>query len=101
MYEVHVDEDGGIVIDVRGDVDLAGARAILDLAESVTGAQRVAINLDGIDSLAEDAAALLVFRHVPGRAGSGDIVLLARGERGRDAVLRAYAGRRARSESSP
>lgn len=86
-----------IVVSAKGNLDADGARRLLDLAASAAmGCRSVQIDLDGIDALSEEAAALLLFRethcgHVP-----GEIVIRTSGRSGRQAVLGAYARRRAR-----
>lgn len=88
-------ESGVMVLRVRGDLDAEGACQLLDLAASIAAdSRRVQIDLDGIDSLGEDAAALLLFRQTPWRELPGTITLRT-GRPSRQAVLRAYARRRA------
>jgi len=87
-----------MVFRVRGDLDAEGARQLLDLAALIAAdSRRVQIDLDGIDSLDEDAAALLLFRQAPWRQLPGTITLRTGGRPSREAVLRAYARRRTRS----
>lgn len=91
-------ESDVMVLRVRGDLDAEGARQVLDLAASIAADSRqVQIDLDGIDFLDEDAATLLLFRQTPWRQLPGTITLRTGGRRSREAVLRAYARRRARS----
>jgi hypothetical protein len=54
----------------------------------------VAINLDGVSRLSVDAAELLLF-HSGEEVSGRKIVVLASGRAGREAVLQAYADRRA------
>ena len=91
-------ESDVMVLRVRGDLDAEGARQLLDLAASIAAdGRQVQIDLDGIDSLEEDAAALLLFRQTPWRQLPGSITLRTNGRPSRQAVLRAYARRRTRS----
>ncbi len=88
-------ESDVMVLRVRGDLDAEGARQLLDLAASIAAdSRRVQIDLDGIDSLGDDAAAFLLFRQTPWRQLPGTITLRAGGRPCRQAVLRAYARRR-------
>lgn len=90
-----------IVLTVRGDVDLESARSLLDLAAAAAGERRsVQIDLDGVDSLSEAAAALLLFRQAPWRELPAGISLRTSRPPGRQAMLRAYARRRDRSQPS-
>jgi hypothetical protein len=96
VCELKPDAQGGMTIDIRGDVDLPGAQAILDLVGSLTGVNRVAIDLENVDSITQPAVALLLFPEIPWHTEPGKkIVVLTSGARSREALLRAYAERRA------
>lgn len=87
------------VLVVRGDVDLEAARSLLDLAAAAAGERRsVQIDLDGVESLSEEAASLLLFREAPWQELPAGISLRTSRPPARQAVLRAYARRRARSQ---
>lgn len=86
-----------VVVSAKGNLDADGARRLLDLAASAAmGCRSVQIDLDGIDALSEEAAALLLFREAHSGQVPGEITLRTSGRSGRQAVLRAYARRRAR-----
>lgn len=101
-WDLKVLEEGDLmVLRVRGDVDVEGARQLLDLAASIAvNCRRVQIDLDRIDSLSEDGATLLLFRQAPWRQLSATITLRTSGRPSRQAVLRAYARRRTRTVSN-
>ena len=87
-----------MVLRVRGQVDLECARQLRDLAASTAAdCRRVQIDFDGVDSLSEEAATLLLFRQAPWRQVPGTIILRTSGRPSRQAVLRAYARRRTRT----
>lgn len=89
------------IVEVRGPLDEAAAAHLLELAAAAaTACPAVQIDLDGVDSMTQEAAALLLFRDAPWRALSERITLRASGRPGRQAVLRAYARRRARSQTA-
>jgi hypothetical protein len=58
----------------------------------------VQIELGQVESMTPEAASLLLFRRAPWNAFPERITLRADGKPGRQAVLRAYARRRARSQ---
>jgi ABC-type transporter Mla MlaB component len=84
------------VVAVRGELD---SEAALYLLETVTAAARVCrvvrIDLHGVESMTNEAAALLLFRRAPGESLPSNIVLQANGQPGRQAILDAFARRRA------
>ncbi|MGH9042955.1 MAG: hypothetical protein ACRDZ3_22305 [Acidimicrobiia bacterium] len=87
-----------LVLRVQGQVDVEAVRQLLDLAASVAAnCRRVQIDLDCIESLSEEAAALLLFRQAPWHRLPETITLRTAGRPSREAVLRAYARRRART----
>jgi anti-anti-sigma regulatory factor len=101
-WDVNVLVEGEVmVLRVRGQVDAECARRLLDVATTTAaGCRRVRIDLDGIDSLSEDAATLLLFRQAPWRQLPWMITLRAAGRPSRQAVLRAYARRWTRAVSN-
>ena len=100
--EFRVRMDGPVsVVEVRGELDEAAAETLLEFAAAAAGACRaVQIDLDNIESMTPEAAALLLFRGAPWHAFPERISLRANGKPGRQAVLRAYARRRARSQTA-
>lgn len=87
-----------IILGVRGRVDVEAVHHLLDLAASVAASCRsVQIDLDGVDSLTEDAAALLLFRQAPWHQLPAGISLRTSRPPSRQAVLLAYARQRARN----
>jgi hypothetical protein len=97
--EFRVRMDGPVsIVEVRGALDEAAAANLLEFAAAAASACRaVHIELDHIDSMTPEAAALLLFREAPWRAFPERVSLRANGGPGRQAVLRAYSRRRARS----
>ena len=89
------------IVEVHGPLDEEAATNLLEFATAAaTACPAVQIDLDGVDSMSQEAAALLLFRDAPWRALSERITLRASGRPGRQAVLRAYARRRARSQTA-
>jgi hypothetical protein len=89
------------IVEVHGPLDEETAASLLEFAAAAAAAcPAVQIDLDAVDSMTPEAAALLLFRDAPWRAISDKISLKATGRPGRQAVLRAYARRRARSETA-
>ncbi len=89
------------IVEVRGPLDEAAAANLLEFAAAAaTACPAVQIDLDGVESMTQEAAAILLFRGAPWRALSEKITLRANGHPGRQAVLRAYARRRARSQAT-
>ncbi len=89
------------IVEVRGQLDEAAAENLLEFAAAAASAcLAVQIDLDKIDSMTPEAAALLLFREAPWHAFPERISLRANGKPGRQAVLRAYARRRARSQTA-
>jgi hypothetical protein len=99
-HEFRVYMDGPVsIVEVRGVLDEAVATDLLEFASAAAGAcQAVQIELGQIDSMTPEAASLLLFRRAPWHAYPERITLRADGQPGRQAVLRAYARRRARSQ---
>jgi hypothetical protein len=97
--EFRVRMDGPVsIVEVRGALDEKAAEHLLELAATAaTACQAVQIELDGVESMTEEAAALLLFRETPWRAYPERITLRASGRPARQAVLRAYARRRVRT----
>ena len=89
------------ILEVHGPIDEEAARNLLEFAAAAaTACSAVQIDLDGVESMTQEAAALLLFRDAPWRALSERITLRASGRPGRQAVIRAYARRRARSQTA-
>ena|ERR671918_260206 len=89
------------VVEVRGVLDEAAAENLLEFAAAAaTACPAVQIDLDNIDSMTPEAAALLLFRQTPWRALSEKITLHSNGQPGRQAVLCAYSHRRARPQTA-
>lgn len=89
------------IIEVHGALDEEAAEHLLEFAAAAATASRaVQIDVDAVDSMTPEAAALLLFRDAPWRETSVMISLRANGRPGRQAVLRAYARRRADCESA-
>lgn len=87
------------IVEVRGPLDEAVAADLLEVIAAAAAASPVVqIDLDGVVSITQEAAAMLLFRDAHWRALSDRITLRASGPPGRQAVLRAYARRRARSQ---
>ncbi len=88
------------IVEVRGPLDEEAAAHLLEFsAAAATACPSVQIDLDAVDSMTQEAAALLLFRGAPWRAHPERISLRASGRPARQAVLRAYARRRARSQT--
>lgn len=98
---IHVRVDAGcLTIEVSGDVDLERARQVVEVAGAAAAGRRsVAIDLQGVGSISEEAAAALLFGTSLHRNGVSEITLRTGGQPSRQAVLRAYARRRARNTS--
>jgi hypothetical protein len=94
--------DGPVsIVVVRGLLDEAAANDLLEFASAAAGAcPAVQIELGQIDSMTPEAASLLLFQRAPWHAYPERITLRADGQPGRQAVLRAYARRRARSQTT-
>lgn len=89
------------IVEVHGPLDEEAATNLLEFAAAAaTACPAVQIDLDGVESMSQEAAALLLFRDAPWRALSERITLRASGRPGRHAVLRAYGRRRARSQTA-
>lgn len=95
-YVLEVKTAGDVIVfEPHGHVDAEAARHLLEMAEAAAGeAPAVEVHLDAVSSLTEEGAALLLFRWSPGRRLPPGVTLRATGQPGRQAVLRAYAGRR-------
>jgi hypothetical protein len=100
-HEFRVRMDGPVsIVDVRGVLDERAAADLLEFAAAAAGACRqVEIQLGHVDSMTPEAASLLLFREAPWNAFPERITLRTDGKPGRQAVLRAYARRRARSQA--
>jgi hypothetical protein len=89
------------IVEVHGPLDEEAATNLLEFAAAAaTACPAVQIDLDAVESMTQEAAALLLFRGAPWRALSERITLRASGRPGRQAVLRAYARRRARTQTA-
>ena len=95
--EFRVRMDGRVsIVEVRGLFDEAAAANLLEFATAAASACWVVqIDLGEIDSMTPEAAALLLSRGAPWHAFPERISLRVSGQPGRQAVLRAYAQRRA------
>jgi hypothetical protein len=100
--EFHVRMEGPVsIVEVRGVVDRTVAADLMEFAAAAAQAcGSVEIELGLVDSITPDAAELLLFREAPWHAFPERITLRAGGQPGRKAVLRAYARRRARTQSA-
>lgn len=100
--EFRVRMDGPVsIVEVHGSLDEEGAEHLLEFAAAAaTACRSVQIELDGIESMTQEAAALLLFRDAPWQAQPEKVTLRASGRPGRQAVLRAYARRRARTQTA-
>ena len=89
------------IVEVHGPLDEEAATNLLEFAAAAaTACPAVQIDLDSVEWMSQEAAALLLFRDAPWRALSERITLRASGRPGRQAVLGAYALRRARSQTA-
>jgi hypothetical protein len=88
------------VLEVWGPLDEAAADSLLDFTSAAAAhGHPVRIDLDSVESMTPEAAALLLFRR-PQREGLADgVTVRAKDGLGRRAVLRAYAERRAAGRS--
>jgi ABC-type transporter Mla MlaB component len=88
------------IVEVLGPLDEAAALNLLSFTTAAANdGQAVRIDLDAVESMTPEAAALLLFRRSRFRALTDRVTLRANGRPGRQAVLRAYAGRRAAERS--
>ncbi|MGH9008449.1 MAG: hypothetical protein ACRDYF_01220 [Acidimicrobiia bacterium] len=88
------------VVEVWGPLDEAAAKNLLDFAAAAARDRHtVRIDLDAVDFMTPEAAALLPFRRPRWPVLADRVTLRAKGRPGRQAVLRAYAGRRAAGRS--
>lgn len=100
-FRVRMEGDAVSIVEVRGVLDEEAAGNLLEFAVAAASACRaVQIELGRVDSMTPEAAALLLFRRAPWHAFPDRITLRADGRPGRQAVLRAYARRRARSQTT-
>ena len=89
------------IVEVRGALDEAAAAGLLEFAAAAASAsQAVQIDLGDVESMTPEAATILLFRRGPWHEFPERITLRANGRPGREAVLRAYARRRARSQTA-
>jgi hypothetical protein len=89
------------IVEVRGALDEVAAADLLEFAAAAASACRaVQIELDHVESMTPEAAALLLFREAPWHTYPERVSLRANGRPGRQAVLRAYSRRRARSQTA-
>lgn len=93
--------DGSVsIVEVSGPLDEEAAAHLLEFAAAAaTACRSVQIDLDGIESMTQEAAAVLLFRDEPWGQPE-NVSLRASGRPGRQAVLRAYAQRRARTPTA-
>ena len=100
--EFRVRMDGPVsIVEVHGPLDEEAATHLLEFAAAAaTACRSVQIELGGVESMTQEAAALLLFRGAPWRTLPERITLRASARPGRQAVLSAYARRRARTETA-
>ena len=100
--EFRVRMDGPVlIVEVLGPLDKEAAAHLLEfVAAAPTTCRSVQIELDGVVSMTQEAAALLFFRGAPWLAHPERISLRASGRPVRQAVLHAYAHRRARTQTA-
>jgi hypothetical protein len=85
------------VVEVRGPLDESAASNLLEfVAAAARACSSIHVDLGRIESMTPEAAALLLFRDPPWQAPGARISLRTNGRIGRQAVLQAYASRRAR-----
>jgi hypothetical protein len=96
--EFRVRMEGAVsVVEVRGPLDESAATNLLEfVATAARACSAVHVDLGGIESMTPEAAALLLFRDAPWHSPGARISLRTNGRPGREAVLQAYARRRAR-----
>jgi len=88
------------VLEVSGPLDEAAALSLLDFTSAAAGdGHTVRIDLDSVESMTPEAAALLLFRRSQRKALADRVTVRAKDGLGRQAVLRAYAERRAAERS--
>ena len=93
-------EGSASVLEVWGSIDEAGALNLISFtAAAAKDGHTVRIDLDAVESMTPEAAALLLFRRPQWQALADRVTLRAKGRPGRQAVLLAYAGRRATERS--
>ena len=86
------------VVEVRGPLDESAASNLLEFITAATRAcSAIHVDLGGIESMTPEAAAMLLFPDAPWHAPGARISLRTKSQPGREAVLQAYARRRARS----
>lgn len=89
-------------MEVRGVLDRPTAASLIELVVAAAGTCRaVEVDLDGVESMTQEAAALLLFHARPWRSVSEKVTFRANGRPGREAVLDAYALRRGSATHSP
>ncbi len=83
------------IVEVRGPVDTATAASLIEFVLAAAKACRaVHVDLDNIESMTQEAAALLLFHEAPWQPMGENVTLRTNGRPGREAVLHAYARRR-------
>ena len=94
QLEVRADGDV-VVLEPRGHVDAEAVRHLVELAEvAAADARFVQVDLGGVSSLSEEGADVLLFRCGRWARLPEGTVLRTNGRSARQAVIRAYAGRR-------
>ncbi len=89
------------IVQVQGPLDEEAAAHLLEVAAAAaTACGSVQIDLDDVESITPEATALLLFRGAPWRGQDEKVALRTSARRGRQAVLRAYARRRARTRTA-
>ena len=91
--EFRVRMEGSVsVVEVWGPLDHAAAVNLLEFAAAAaTACHAVQIDLDAVESMTPEAAALLLFRGAPWGGVAEKITLRSNGGASRQAVLQAYA----------
>lgn len=94
--ELEVRTEGDVVVfEPQGHIDAETVRHLVDLAGLAAAAARsVEVDLDGVSFVSDEGAEVLLFGCRPSRRLPDGAVLRASGRSARQAVLRAYAGRR-------
>lgn len=88
------------VLEVWGPLDEAAAVNLLTFtAAAASDGHAVRIDLDAVESMTPEAAALLLFRNPQSKRLADRVSVRAKDGLGRQAVLQAYAARRAAERS--
>ena len=95
--ELEVRTEGDVVVfEPQGHIDGEAVRHLVELAGLAAAAARsVHVDLDAVSLVSDEGAEVLLFGGRPSHRLPDGAVLRASGRSARQAVLRAYAGRRA------